>query len=236
MKEQIIKLVKLQDIDDEAIRIRVRIEDSTKRLKGHEAKLADVDRQVAALTEKKDDLAKRQRTLEAEAEDNRRLIKRSQERLMSIKNSREYRALQREIDDGKRRISEMEDQTVAFMEEIEGLDKELAALMEERGDLDAIYRQEKDSVESEVSEGQKRLTELDASKDEVAKDVPSDLFSRYQLILRSAGGRAVVPVITSVCKGCNMNIPPQVYNELQRGEELKQCPHCERIIYWKQEE
>jgi predicted nucleic acid-binding Zn-ribbon protein len=29
-----------------------------------------------------------------------------------------------------------------------------------------------------------------------------------------------------------MNIPPQMYNELHRFDSLKNCPHCQRIIYW----
>ena len=46
---------------------------------------------------------------------------------------------------------------------------------------------------------------------------------------------AIVDVKMQVCQGCNMNIPPQMYNELQRGISLKYCPSCERIIYWQDE-
>ena len=45
----------------------------------------------------------------------------------------------------------------------------------------------------------------------------------------------IVAVADAVCQGCNMNIPPQMYNELQRGDSLKKCPNCDRIIYWKDE-
>jgi NAD-dependent SIR2 family protein deacetylase len=30
----------------------------------------------------------------------------------------------------------------------------------------------------------------------------------------------------SVCNGCHMNIPPQMYNEVQRSEALLSCPNC----------
>ncbi len=46
--------------------------------------------------------------------------------------------------------------------------------------------------------------------------------------------RAIVQGVTdAVCQGCHMNIPPQMYNELQREDSLKMCPSCERIIYWQ---
>jgi predicted nucleic acid-binding Zn-ribbon protein len=47
------------------------------------------------------------------------------------------------------------------------------------------------------------------------------------------GGIAISQVVNATCSGCNMNIPPQMYNELQKRDSLKFCPNCERIIYWK---
>jgi predicted nucleic acid-binding Zn-ribbon protein len=31
-----------------------------------------------------------------------------------------------------------------------------------------------------------------------------------------------------------MNIPPQLYNVLQRGVSVETCPSCHRIIYWEE--
>ena len=38
------------------------------------------------------------------------------------------------------------------------------------------------------------------------------------------------------CLVCHIHIPPQMYNELQRVDRLKNCPNCERIIYWDEEQ
>jgi predicted nucleic acid-binding Zn-ribbon protein len=46
-------------------------------------------------------------------------------------------------------------------------------------------------------------------------------------------GLAVVPVKDAVCHGCNVNLPPQLYNELFRCDSLRFCPNCQRIIYIK---
>jgi predicted nucleic acid-binding Zn-ribbon protein len=42
-----------------------------------------------------------------------------------------------------------------------------------------------------------------------------------------------VAVKNGTCQGCNMNIPPQLYNVLQRGVSIEICPSCSRIIYWE---
>ena len=47
---------------------------------------------------------------------------------------------------------------------------------------------------------------------------------------------AIVAVQDAVCQGCNMNIPPQVYNELLRYDSLRYCPSCFRIIYWQDQD
>ena len=32
-----------------------------------------------------------------------------------------------------------------------------------------------------------------------------------------------------------MNILPQQFIDLQKGLEILQCPHCQRILYWLEE-
>ena len=49
-----------------------------------------------------------------------------------------------------------------------------------------------------------------------------------------ARGLAVVSVRGGTCQGCNMNIPPQLYNVLQRGLSIETCPSCHRLIYWEE--
>jgi predicted nucleic acid-binding Zn-ribbon protein len=50
-------------------------------------------------------------------------------------------------------------------------------------------------------------------------------------VKQRCGGIGLVQVENAVCKGCYLNIPPQLYNELHRGNELRMCPHCHRLIY-----
>src|SRR4030043_50165 len=36
-----------------------------------------------------------------------------------------------------------------------------------------------------------------------------------------------------ICQGCNMNIPPQLFVEIKKNEEIINCPQCRRILYYK---
>jgi len=67
---------------------------------------------------------------------------------------------------------------------------------------------------------------------ETRKRLPEYIFKKYEMIKGLNNGLAVVSVWKEVCNGCHMNIPPQLYNDLQRSIELLSCPHCSRIMYW----
>ena len=46
-------------------------------------------------------------------------------------------------------------------------------------------------------------------------------------------GLAVVNVVQGVCQGCFMSIPPQKFNLLLKGDQIFDCPTCQRILYYR---
>ena len=48
--------------------------------------------------------------------------------------------------------------------------------------------------------------------------------------LKKENGLAIAKVRNEVCTGCNMNIPPQLYNEVLKLNRLIQCPNCKKIL------
>ena len=83
-----------------------------------------------------------------------------------------------------------------------------------------------------MAEIEAKIAELRVERDKLAAEVKPDVLKRYGSI-RMRRGLAVVSVRNGTCQGCNMNIPPQLYNVLQRGQTIETCPSCHRIIYWE---
>ena len=77
---------------------------------------------------------------------------------------------------------------------------------------------------------------LEEQRKKLRKVVPAQLLKRYEFIRQRRNGTAIAPVYEGVCFGCHMNILPQQFIDLQKGEEILQCPHCQRILYWREEE
>ena len=59
---------------------------------------------------------------------------------------------------------------------------------------------------------------------------------RPEFIAGRRPGKAVVAAHQGMCTGCNMMLPPQLYNELQLDLKILQCTTCQRILFYESEE
>jgi predicted nucleic acid-binding Zn-ribbon protein len=82
-----------------------------------------------------------------------------------------------------------------------------------------------------MSEIEGKISALKSDREKIASGVRPDVLKRYSAI-RMRKGLALAAVANGTCRGCNMNIPPQLFNVLQRGNSVETCPYCHRIIYW----
>ena len=76
---------------------------------------------------------------------------------------------------------------------------------------------------------QAQLKGLEGKRKDVASKVDSTLLGRYENV-RKKRMPALVTVVAGTCQGCNMNIPPQQYNQLATSLGTDVCPSCHRII------
>jgi predicted nucleic acid-binding Zn-ribbon protein len=83
-----------------------------------------------------------------------------------------------------------------------------------------------------MAEVQSKIDALQVTRDKIAAGIRPDYLKRYGAI-RMRRGLAVATVRNGTCLGCNMNVPPQLFNTLQRGNTLETCPYCHRIVYWE---
>lgn len=200
-------------------------------------RLRESEEPIGAAQRLQQELQKKYRTQEAELKANQERIAKSHEKLRSVKTNKEYQSGLKEVDDLSLIGSQLEDEMIACLDEIQAAQsflKENQAQGERRA---AEIRMEMDQVREEAQAAQARLESVKAEAEGVATRIPSDLLALYRRIRdRKSDGVALVEVRAAVCGGCHVNIPPQMYNELQRQDRLKNCPNCDRIIYWDDDE
>jgi len=233
MKEQIDNLVKLQKIETESNGIKLILSNVTQRLDSLSSRFSEFEQTTKDEELKLDELKKSYRLYKSDIEMNISRLKKSQERLGTVKTNKEYHSLLKEIEDIKAINSQIEDKQFECLEQMENIERVLVDRSNEYKELSEQVNKEKQTIAHETEKNNKRLADLDTELKRFSGEIEPELLNIYLTVRDKAGGIAVAPVMNSVCYVCNMNIPPQMYNDLQRCDSLKFCPNCQRIIYWK---
>ncbi len=232
-KQDIQTLVKLQEAESEIVRL-------TKVLDKVEKEKQKIGLQIkafeTALEKNKQELLASEngcRGIEAEIQlIDDRIIK-SNEKLRMVKTNKEYQLLLREVDDNKKRKDMLETELIESMEQKE----KLALLVEERETefqlLNDKIKAEQSEIDKKTSDDKELLNEYLEQQAEIGKNLSPSLMTRFAKISKMNNGLAVTTVKNEVCMGCFMNIPPQMYIDVQRGKSLISCPQCSRILYFE---
>jgi len=184
---------------------------------------------TAACAEKEKERQGKERVLQDEGK--KAMDKRM--RMNRIKNIKELQALQREIDQIRQGNSDLEEELIRVLEEIDRIKAELKAKEEEAAMMQEEWQQRQDDMQSKISGIDQLVSEAYTLRKTIASQIAAELISRYELIFARRGGSAVVEVAGGICQGCYMNIPPQLWNEIIKSEKVNLCPSCQRILYYK---
>ena len=203
-------------------------------------KLQQIDEEFQRFKENISQSAMRYEKLKTEREENELKVKkiseamaRSKEKLLDVKTNKEYQAMLKEIETAETSLGELESQIIILMEEMDELSAQVKQDQETLKQAEKNYLDDKKIIEEKLSSFDAESDEWNRKRSALQKNIPEDLLALYEKIRKRNQGVGVIPVWKAVCSGCHMNIPPQLYNELQRSSDLLSCPSCHRIMYFQ---
>ncbi len=230
-RQELELLIQLQDAELEAAKTEALLE----QLPGQLAALdAELEKAFFLVREKKDTLdalKKEYRQLEADFESGQARIQKRKAQLHNVKNNKDYQALLKEIEDIRQSGSRKEDEMLGLLDTIEAAEKAVSHAEKHYAEQKTVVEEKKREMEESAASRRERFEELKEAASSISEMLDPKLKKRYCTIRNQSGGLAVVSVEDAVCRGCHLNIPPQTYNELHQGDELRYCPHCYRMIY-----
>ena len=157
----------------------------------------------------------------------------AKQRSAVVKNAKEYMASERELQAHaqeragarRKRSPSWSKRSPTAKKSIEQHEADFAALKEHVGGEAKAANEKLAEFDAQIAEERKlRDVAAGARAARRAQEVHDDPHAS-----RAGDGRRCS---NGTCQGCNMNIPPQLYNILQRGDAIELCPNCNRIIYW----
>ncbi len=198
-------------------------------------RLKDFEAQMALDSEQTDALKKEYRDYEADVQDNLGLIAKSKGKLSMAKNNKEYQSSLKEIEELEKKNSSLEDNMLEILDMIETADKRTVDLKREYAELSAEIQQSRGVIGAEIEETKRELEKLETEHQAVVAGIEPKLVEIFEKTKNLQANRiALARIVDAVCQGCNVNVPPQLYNELQRRDSLEHCPKCGRIAYWSE--
>jgi hypothetical protein len=97
--------------------------------------------------------------------------------------------------------------------------------------MESLCDEEDKALKIRTAEAEGELAEAEARRKEAEAGTDAGLLKRYEQIRSRMRGKAVVEVRKGICQGCQVSLPPQLYNELFKGDVLHVCPSCQRILF-----
>lgn len=230
--EQIRQLVALQHVDDDIHVVKNELKMAPQEVEELTQRFATQEEQRNRVLDKIQHLKEQQKRLDLDIEDDSTRIKKSKSKLMQVGNNREYQAMVREMDNMERQNRSREEERAALQEERGIQEGNLKAMDEVWTALKAELDVKKTNLDERLAEAEKKLGNLEKNRASTGSEVPPPVLSRYEFIRRRLEHPVIVPVDNGICSGCHIAIPPQVFIELQRGQQILSCPNCQRLIYW----
>lgn len=230
MREKLKALAELQKVDLEVASLRKAADVHPRQLAELERELGAARSAIEAERNRVADIERQKTTLEQNIADEKDKVKKWEARLAEQRSTREYSALAREIDIAKKANQTMADELVelsktlgAAREAVKGKETEFSSRQQQLSARMAELREKQSQSEGQVKA-------LEGKRSQVAAGVDATLLRRYETI-RKKKLPAMVGVVAGTCQGCNMNVPPQLYNNLRVSLGTDICPSCNRIIY-----
>ena len=232
MIDTISALVELQNIDDE-IRIfqlqRNELAQNLDRLKAIVTQMAaDMEEKRVKLTEATGFYKEKQGELQTDGD----RISKAKSKLATVTRTKEYAAMQRELDNLRKKYAADEGELIRLAEAMQEYEGSIATESTKLGELRSEVDREEAASGDQLKELDDRISTISTKKIDAEGRLDRNLLTRYGRLLQRREGKAVVPVgPKGKCTGCQRLLPPQQYIQVQRGERLLSCPNCQRYLH-----
>ena len=225
-------VIRLQDIDNRLADLAREISTLPKHIAEIEKKLLTHERRLeadrAALTANQ----KERKKCEGDIQIQEQKISKLKDQMLQAKTNDQYRAFQNEIDFCQKEIRKAEDRILELMSESEPLDKNVkaaeAALKAEKAEVE----KEKQQARERTAIDEKSAAELNQERASLVADITPAHYQQYEKVRKTRRGIGVAEALDGRCSVCQIQMRPQFFQELRRGESFMQCESCNRILYY----
>src|SRR5437588_10806644 len=231
MNADLQRLIELEKIDKEALRLSEEVASLPRRVAAIEAKLAEHKAAVeqAKARVKSNEASRRQN--EADIKGFQEKIAKYRSQSSSVKTNDEYRALMHEVEFAEKQISGCEDKILELMIGLENDEKSLKQAEAELKTEAADVEKEKAEARVRTAEDEKLLAGLREKRAGLRSSVNDSALAHYDRVMRQRRS-AISEAREQKCLACFVMLRPQTWQEIRTNEQIVTCSSCGRILYF----
>lgn len=233
LRDQLDLLWELQKIDLDLKNIKEERERYPKEIKKLDEKKNIEKEKIQKEKEKVELLEKERRQKEGHLNLEQEKVKRAEGRMFEVKTNKEYQALLNEIEAVKEASSREEEEILRVLDEIDELKKNFSKREKEVTAILEKIEAEKKTIQEKMVQDDEIWKKQMERREFLSKQIESKLYKLYSTLKEKRQGVGVVSVKHETCQGCFVNIPPQMFIEVQKNNALIRCPNCNRVLYWE---
>jgi len=230
VREQLVLLLQLQQSDVKVRELETAANQLPARLDPLRRDLAKLQGMLDAERDKLNETNAWRKSQQEFIDREREALKIAQNKFQASKNTKEFNAASREVENKRKAIADRE----VELRKVNEAAVQSTAQLESRGkDVDALRSEltsSEDAMSGQLHGLRAQLAEAVGARDAARAQVEMQWLKIYDA-LAAKRGYAVAPVVKGVCQGCHMALPPQLSNVLARMESIETCPRCGRLIY-----
>ncbi|OVE77464.1 hypothetical protein BVX98_02925 [bacterium F11] len=225
-------LIQLQQHDNAVRDLEAKANAFVPQIQDRNKNLETIKNALKEAKEKSKSLQLKKKGLESNAAEKENLIRKHQGELNSLKSNDAYKAMLAEIQTAKNDLSQIEDDILNLMEEMDQAD---VSYKKQDQDIQQKEKGIKEEIKSFEDQKKQFLDQAQTKKqerDQFATTIPDSVRSHYENLRERRGGVAIVPVADNACSECRMNLTQSKLNDVKKLKDMIVCESCSRILYF----
>lgn len=233
VREQLVLLLQLQQQDSKVRELQTAVAQLPTKLDPLRRDLAKLQGMLDAERGKLNETNSWRKAQQEQIDREREALRQAQGKFQASKNTKEFNASSREVENKRKAISDRETELKKVNEAAAQSTTQLEARSKDVDALRAELAGSEAAMAGQLQGLQDQLDEATAARNAARAQVEPRWVKTYDAVAAKKG-YAVAPVVKGVCQGCHMALPPQLANVLARMESIQTCPRCTRLIYRKE--
>ena len=225
-------LIRLQEIETSAAEARTRIADAPGEVAALDARLTASRDAVTAAKQALADNQTARRGIEKDLAGVQQRLSKYKEQLMEVKTNPEYHAMQHQIATANSEVAKFEEQILVNMLEADDLHVTLKRAETTLSGDEAAIASQRAAILADAAEKERALAASTEARAAIRPQISRAHLEMFERVLKARQGIAVAEAIDGLCSICHVRLRPQVYNTILRNEQIVQCDHCQRILFF----